>query len=86
MTEISLNDEVIIYPTKIGFDAMKAALTHHYIRLGLPFSAAEEVDKKRTPCGGYKDTLWQIMHDFGPLFYNGSNCFESTHIKVIKSK
>jgi hypothetical protein len=41
------------------------------------------VNKKRTKDNGFEEQLWTIMQDHHEMFYNGTDCLESTEMKLI---
>lgn len=90
LAEINLNQEVIIYPTEQGWiDLFNTLKKNTWVHVFIDDNNTEEdvvneyIDKKRTDDGGYKDQLWQIIHDYGSLFYNGSDFLKTSVIKIL---
>lgn len=80
---INVNQEIIIYPTEQGWKEIHRLLENKFLFYGMLEIDVQEYINKHTYNNGYKDQLWQIMYDFGKLFFNGSD-FVTAKITFIE--
>lgn len=79
---INLNDEVIIYPSEAGFRKINEIVAEMY---GIKSDLAKNYVKNRTTDdNGFKEQLWEIMGNFGLLFFNGTTYLNNTTVKLSK--
>ena len=68
--KFNINNLITIYPSEKGWNK----IIEIYYGFG-SFTLTQinnELLKKKTPDGGYRDSLWCIIEELNPLFFNGS--------------
>ncbi len=76
----NINNKVIIYPTKKGWDKLIELNMNVYKRNYK--TAKEYIDRCRTEDDGFEEQLWVIMELYIGIFYNGTNYLETTNIEL----
>lgn len=75
------NDQMIIYPTERGWQAITEHIQAHYGYS--PSRLRTFMECRKTKDGGYKDQMWRIIHDLHTLFYNGQTYFTTTNVEIL---
>jgi len=76
----NINDKVIIYPNKKGWDKLVQLNMNVYKQNHK--TALSYIDRCRTDDDGFEEQLWIIMELYNGIFYNGSNYLATTHIEL----
>lgn len=74
----NLNDDVIIYPNKKGWERIEGIYFKEYGEHGELM-----LSYRRTEQGGYKDHLWSIIDLLHQMFYMGTPYFNHMNIDVL---
>jgi hypothetical protein len=80
MATYSLNDNIIFYPSAMGWDKVKEIIQKKY-----QFLSKDKVEDfliTRMENGGYKDQAWEILSTFGELFFNSSPYTDKSEITL----
>jgi len=84
MKAYNLNDHVVIYPNKMGWAKMieirRRRLPEEMFSLQV---VKKELYSHRTREGGYKTQLWELLSEFGELFFNGSPYLHNSYMSFI---
>ena len=80
-TELNFNKKVIIYPNNNGWIKIREIITEDYLLLSTE-GVDNWIETRKTPCGGYRDSLWTIISDFHSMFYCGSEFFDKVIIRI----
>ena len=79
MKTYNLNDHIIIYPNKKGWDKIKELTEKYYFNMkGKDIDRA--IKSAKTQDGGYSCQFWVCIEMFHEMFYNGQNFLETTNV------
>jgi len=80
MKTYNINWDVIIYPSKKGWDKIHELVKAKYNLT--PEKATAWIKNRKTPNGGYKEQLWTIMDELHDMFYMGTQHFKHMNIDL----
>jgi len=83
MKYTTLNDEIILFPNKRGWERIIELFAEYY------YCSIEEAKRvitlKRSP-KGFKIQMWQFIATYGSMIYHGNNYFENTNVGLTEIK
>jgi len=74
MKQHNLNNEVVMYPTLLGWEKI-IEITKEKVVIA-PKLIDEWIDYHKTEDGGFKHPLWMFAHIYGEMFYQGKPYWE----------
>ncbi len=80
--EVNINSYGTIYPSEKGFEAIKQQIMREFLLS--EENADKRIKKLTTEDGGYREQIWTLFQDQGPMFYNGTNELKNSTLKIEK--
>jgi len=84
MAKHNLNDYIIVFPSKKGWEEIKRIISKRY-----NYNESQVgyyIKEATTETGGFVEVMWQFITLFHEMIYHGTNNFETMNFEIKSYK